>query len=63
MMEAVQASETSVNLYQSTRRYNPEDSHFLKIMRKYTNWGVSSELVNKIRLQPLCIQNYVIEFV
>jgi hypothetical protein len=27
MMEAVQISETSVNSYQSTRRYNPEDSH------------------------------------
>jgi hypothetical protein len=29
MMEAVQTAETSVNLYQSTRRYNPQDSHFL----------------------------------
>jgi hypothetical protein len=27
MMEAVQSSETLVNLYQSTRRYSPEDSH------------------------------------
>jgi hypothetical protein len=27
MMEAAQASETLVNFYQSTRRYNPEDSH------------------------------------
>jgi hypothetical protein len=27
MMEAVQTSETRVNPYQSTRRYNPEDSH------------------------------------
>jgi hypothetical protein len=27
MMEAVQASETVVNLYQSTWCYNPEDSH------------------------------------
>jgi hypothetical protein len=26
-MEAVRSSETSVKLYQSTRRYNPEDSH------------------------------------
>jgi hypothetical protein len=29
MMEAVQTSETLVNSYQSTRRYNPEDSHLL----------------------------------
>jgi hypothetical protein len=27
MMEAVQTSEMLVNLYQSTRRYNPEGSH------------------------------------
>jgi hypothetical protein len=27
MMEAVQTSQTLVNSYQSTRRYNPEDSH------------------------------------
>jgi hypothetical protein len=26
-MEAVNAAKTSVNLYQSTRRNNPEDSH------------------------------------
>jgi hypothetical protein len=31
MMEAVQTSETLVNSYQSTRRYNPEDSHLLKL--------------------------------
>jgi hypothetical protein len=27
MMEAVCTSKTSVNFYQTTRRYNPEDSH------------------------------------
>jgi hypothetical protein len=27
MMEAARTSETLVNLYQTTRRYNPEDSH------------------------------------
>jgi hypothetical protein len=27
MMEAVRASETSLNSYQSTQRYNPEDGH------------------------------------
>jgi hypothetical protein len=30
MMEAASTSETSVNFYQTTRRYNPEDSHLLK---------------------------------
>jgi hypothetical protein len=27
MMEAVGISETPVNFYQTTRRYNPENSH------------------------------------
>jgi hypothetical protein len=27
MMEAESTSETSVIIYQTTRRYNPEDSH------------------------------------
>jgi hypothetical protein len=27
MMKAASTSETSVNLYQTTRRNNPEDSH------------------------------------
>jgi hypothetical protein len=30
MMEAVRTSETMVNFYQTTRRYNPEDSHVQK---------------------------------
>jgi hypothetical protein len=35
MMEAVQTSETMVNLYQSTWRYNPEDSHLIHVKRIY----------------------------
>jgi hypothetical protein len=27
MMEAAMPSETLVNFYETTRRYNPEDSH------------------------------------
>jgi hypothetical protein len=27
MMEAARTSETLVNFYQATQRYNPEDSH------------------------------------
>jgi hypothetical protein len=30
MMEAARTSETLVNFYQTTRRYNPEDSHLSK---------------------------------
>jgi hypothetical protein len=39
MMEAARTSETLVNFYQTTRRYNPEDSHL----------PVNS-LLNKIKL-------------
>jgi hypothetical protein len=34
MMEAVQTSETLVNSHQSTRRYNPEDSHLISDCRE-----------------------------
>jgi hypothetical protein len=34
MMEAASSSETSVNFCQSTRRYNPEDSHLHTRRRK-----------------------------
>jgi hypothetical protein len=33
MMEAAKTSEKLVNFYQTTRRYNPEDSH-LRIHRR-----------------------------
>jgi hypothetical protein len=32
MMEAARTSETLVNFYQTTRRYNPEDNHLLFIL-------------------------------
>jgi hypothetical protein len=34
MMEAARTSETLVNVYQTTRRYNPEDSHLLTHRRE-----------------------------
>jgi hypothetical protein len=37
MMEAVQTSETLGNSYQSTRRYNPEDSHLHTHRRENQN--------------------------
>jgi hypothetical protein len=32
-MEAARSSETLVKFYQTTRRYNPEDSHLLSEIR------------------------------
>jgi hypothetical protein len=34
MMEAAKASVTPLNFYQTTRRYNPEDSHLLSRRRE-----------------------------
>jgi hypothetical protein len=34
MMEAARTSETSVNFYQTTLRYNPEDSHLRTYRRE-----------------------------
>jgi hypothetical protein len=31
MMETARTSETLVNFYQTTRRYNPENSHLLSL--------------------------------
>jgi hypothetical protein len=36
MMETASTSETLVNFYQTTRRYNPEDSH----LSVYFSWSV-----------------------
>jgi hypothetical protein len=46
MMEAARTSETSVNFYQTTRRYNPEDSHLL---RNRMNYGSTTELFSVLR--------------
>jgi hypothetical protein len=36
-MEAARTSETLVNFYQTTRRYNPEDGHLQTIIQPLTN--------------------------
>jgi hypothetical protein len=40
MVETVRTSETLVNFYQTTRRYNPEDSHLsIKMVLKEIGCG------------------------
>jgi hypothetical protein len=41
MIEAASTSETSVNFYHTTRRYNPEDSHLYTRRRENLNSYVS----------------------
>jgi hypothetical protein len=38
MMEAAMTSETLVNFYQTTRRYNPEDSHIIEFICKLQHY-------------------------
>jgi galactose-1-phosphate uridylyltransferase len=42
MMEAARTSETLVNVYQTTRRYNPEDSH----LRTHRRENLKSYLIS-----------------
>jgi hypothetical protein len=42
MMEAERTSETLVNFYQTTRRYNPEDSH----LHTHRRENLKSYLIN-----------------
>jgi hypothetical protein len=42
MMEAASTSETLVNFFQTTRRYNPEDSH----LRTHRRENLKSYLVD-----------------
>jgi hypothetical protein len=46
MMEAARTSETLVNFYQTTRRYNPEDSH-LRTHRRENLKSCKEKLVCK----------------
>jgi hypothetical protein len=56
-MEAARTSETLVNFYQTTRRYNPEDSH----LHTHRRENLKSYLKFKVALQ-LRIQNIEASF-
>jgi hypothetical protein len=48
MMEAARTSETLVNFYQTTWRYNPEDSHLCKLTAMRTSNPTSIENVRTV---------------
>jgi hypothetical protein len=50
MMEAAMTSETLVNFYQTTRRYNPEDSHLPTTLHHYND-----QLVNAFEGNSSCL--------
>jgi hypothetical protein len=50
MMEAARTSETLVNFYRTTRRYNPEDSH----LRTHRRENLKSYNNNSLRHLQNC---------
>jgi hypothetical protein len=56
-MEAASASETSVNFYQTTRRYNPEDSHLHTCSYFRVDTDRQTLLVCKVFLYPVQLNN------
>jgi hypothetical protein len=50
MMEAASTSETLINFCQTTRRYNPEDSHLLRIWSISWASSIQSKLLQSISL-------------
>jgi hypothetical protein len=51
-MEAARTSETLVNVYQTTRRYNPEDSH-LRTHRSENLKSYGSEKAHSFKMDYL----------
>jgi hypothetical protein len=54
MMEAARTSETLVNFYQTTRRYNPEQdshlrSHRRENLKSYSFWQVKNKMPDSVR--------------
>jgi hypothetical protein len=62
-MEAARTSETLVNFYQTTRRYNPEDSHlqikylfvFVVFLLFGCNWSYLAVVKRMIKLTELLL--------
>jgi hypothetical protein len=56
MMEAARTSETLVNFYQTTRRYNPEDSQ----LRAHRRENLKSYVRNEVSHPPVKNGNAVL---
>jgi hypothetical protein len=48
MMEAARTPETLVNFYQTTRRYNPEDSHHRNVCNLLKYVHLTAELQSQM---------------
>jgi hypothetical protein len=55
MMEAAMTSETLVNFYQTTRRYNPEDSHLCTHRRE----NLKSYIIQRGEYEGKIMQYYL----
>jgi hypothetical protein len=62
MMEAARTSETLVNFYQTTWRYNPEDSHLRTHRRENLKSYVKDEVSAPYKTTGRSIVLYVLNF-
>jgi hypothetical protein len=53
-MQAAQISETSINSYQSTRRYNPEDGH----LQLFISWNMFRSMQAAFRVSNTLVISY-----
>jgi hypothetical protein len=58
MMEAARTSETLVNFYQTTRHYNPEDSHPHVNKRSHSEKEILFLSIKGCQILTQDIQNY-----
>jgi hypothetical protein len=58
MMEAVQTSETSVNSYQPTRYYNPEDGHLRSHRRENLRSHLGGQWAVRVGLEPFMAEGH-----
>jgi hypothetical protein len=51
MMEAAGTSKTSVNFYQTTQCYNPEDKHLLSHIGQAVSWLTRVQQVSELMVR------------
>jgi hypothetical protein len=59
MMEAARTSETMVNFYQTTRRYNPKDSHLRNEENPWSGYQVHGKKSVKMEFLDIFLRGFI----